>query len=322
MQRRFFFIQVLISIAALAGVVFWVIHQHVPSLPDGGRVVAYAVLAVAIYAIATLGRGERWHRVLRLIGAESNRRDAYSLTTVGYMGNNTMPARAGDLLKTGLTASRTRSPYPEILGAAVAERVLDAVTLGGFFMIIGGLVVHDTSGLPSGGALAAILVALAAVICGGYVLLRTESERHLIRRAQALTRSLGRPSKALLSRRGAALLVFSIAIWALEATVYYLVGDALNLGLTPVDSLYLVALTNLVALIPAAPGYVGTFDAAVLFGVRALVGGLGGTTYALMLRLVLFGPITIVGLVLLVTRYGGLSRLRALRRQEVQEVAA
>ena len=75
-----------------------------------------------------------------------------------------------------------------------------------------------------------------------------------------------------------------------------------------------MAVTNLFVLMPAAPGYVGTFDAAVLFAVHRL-GATGSTAvaYLVMLRFVLFVPITLVGLVFLVTRYGGWSQIRGMR---------
>jgi uncharacterized membrane protein YbhN (UPF0104 family) len=82
-------------------------------------------------------------------------------------------------------------------------------------------------------------------------------------------------------------------------------------------ALYLVALTNLFAMLPAAPGYVGTFDAAVVFGVKAIGGSESAAlSYLLLLRFALFVPITLVGLVVLVTRYGGWSRLRSAARLE------
>jgi glycosyltransferase 2 family protein len=48
------------------------------------------------------------------------------------------------------------------------------------------------------------------------------------------------------------------------------------------------------------------------------VGGTGSAavSYLLLLRFVLFLPITIVGLIVLVTRYGGWSRLRSAVRLE------
>jgi len=85
-----------------------------------------------------------------------------------------------------------------------------------------------------------------------------------------------------------------------------------ELGL--LDALYVVALTNLFALVPAAPGYVGTFDAAVLFALDSLgASGSQALSYLVVVRFVLFVPITVVGLVFLLTRYGGWSRLRAAR---------
>ena len=85
-----------------------------------------------------------------------------------------------------------------------------------------------------------------------------------------------------------------------------------------------MALTNFAAALPAAPGSIGTFDAAVAFGARAL-GGSGAIviSYLLLLRFVLYVPITLVGLGVLVGRYGGWARLRsALSVQKTQATGA
>jgi hypothetical protein len=54
----------------------------------------------------------------------------------------------------------------------------------------------------------------------------------------------------------------------------------------------------------------------VAIGVKAL-GGTGGTAvaYLLMLRFVIVVPITLVGLILLIVRYGGISKLRLARAE-------
>jgi hypothetical protein len=58
-------------------------------------------------------------------------------------------------------------------------------------------------------------------------------------------------------------------------------------------------------------------DAAVIFGARVLDRTASAAlSYLLLLRFVLIVPITVVGLVLLVARYGGWARLRALRGAE------
>ena len=56
------------------------------------------------------------------------------------------------------------------------------------------------------------------------------------------------------------------------------------------------------------------FDAAVIFGLKALdVTGGSAVAFAVLVRFVLFAPITIAGLALLIGRYGGLRRLRGPR---------
>jgi uncharacterized membrane protein YbhN (UPF0104 family) len=310
--RRNVLLQVLISLAALAAVAWWATRQHMPALPDTEDALRGLIAALGLYGLATLARGERWHRVLMLVDGRSARPDAYSLTTVGYMGNNTLPARAGDLIKSVLTARRTGLSTPEVLGAAVAERVLDAVALGAIFLVLGGLVLTD-AGLPAAHAVALVLGGLVVLVGLALMLPRVRRGHPRIQRAVALAIALLRPSRALFSPAGGWLLVGTLLIWVLEASVYAAVARAVDLPLQGLDALYLVALTNLVALVPAAPGYVGTFDAAVLFGVRALTGGAGGASYVLALRLVLFVPITLVGLALLVIRHGGLATLRSLR---------
>src|SRR3954454_18476801 len=309
--RRTTLLQIAVSVTALAAVAWWASRQHVPSLPDSADALSGLFGAVGLYVLTTLARGERWHRVLLLVDGRSSRPDAYSLTAVGYMGNNTLPARAGDVLKSVITARRTGLTTPEVFGAAVAERVLDATALGTIFLVLGGFVLTD-AGLPAVHAVMAVLAGLVALTAAALALPRVRRGHPRLQRAIALATALLRPSRALLGVAGAWLLLGTVLIWALEATVYATVAEAVGLPLRGLDALYLVALTNLVALVPAAPGYVGTFEAAVLFGVKALTGQ-SGATYVLALRLVLFVPITLVGLALLIVRHGGLSTLRALR---------
>ena len=93
------------------------------------------------------------------------------------------------------------------------------------------------------------------------------------------------------------LLAGTFVLWALEAAVYLAVAHSVDLGISMTGALYLVALTNFVAALPAAPGSIGTFDAAVAFGASRLgASGSAAVSYLLMLRFVLYVPITLVGL--------------------------
>ena len=130
-------------------------------------------------------------------------------------------------------------------------------------------------------------------------------------------RPLADSPRALLSRWGLVLLAGTFVLWTVEASVYWTVARAIDLDISISGALYLVALTNFVAALPAAPGSIGTFDAAVAWGADKLgATGSMALSYVILVRFVLYVPITIVGLVVLVTRYGGWSRLRSATRLE------
>ncbi len=128
----------------------------------------------------------------------------------------------------------------------------------------------------------------------------------LVSRVREWARPVVVATRELLSAYGAALLALSLAIWAIEAAVYATVGAAVGIHLGVTGGLYVMALTNLSALVPAAPGYVGTFDAAVLLALRSL--HLPALGYLLVLRFVLFVPITIAGFAVLVARHARRAR--------------
>ena len=71
MNRRFALIQALVSLIALAAVVWWAAKQESPKFPSGGDAIAYRTAAAASHAIATIMRGERWHRILAVTGVRA-----------------------------------------------------------------------------------------------------------------------------------------------------------------------------------------------------------------------------------------------------------
>lgn len=309
MHRRFALFQVIISLIALGAVVWWASHQDAPQIPSSGDAIAYMIAAAVLYTVATVVRAERWHSILRLIGVDARRSDCYSLTTVGYMGNNVLPARAGEMLRVVLLDTRTQAGKRSLLGTIVAERLLDAIALGAIFVLTvygvleGDVLPTDRPLLIAG--LGFLVLALAIAIFG---ILR---RRGMLQRLRDFARPLAGAPRALTGRIGAVLLLVTFALWALEGCVYLAVARAVELDISTSGALYLVALTNFVAALPAAPGSIGTFDAAVAFGAKALGGsGAAVVSYLLLLRFVLYVPITVVGLAVLVVRYGGWARLR------------
>ena len=313
MNRRFALIQAIFSLVALAAVVWWASRQEPPEFPSDVGSYLWLGAALLLYAVATLLRGERWQRILGLTGVHASRTDTYALTVVGYMGNNVLPARAGEALKVVLLSPRCDASRRTVLGSVVAERILDLLALAVIFVVVvyGAL---SSSVLPTDRPL---IMAGAGVVLlvGAAIALWFMRSHHIFDRARDWLRPLADAPRALLGRGGALLMAGTFVLWAFEAAVYLAVAHSVDLDFSVTGALYLVALTNFVAALPAAPGSIGTFDAAVAFGARRLgASGSMAVTYMLLLRFVLYIPITILGLVILVVRYGGWSRLRSVFR--------
>jgi hypothetical protein len=308
-----------VSAIALVAVVWWASRQQLPDLPAASEALPRLTAALALYAVATCLRGERWLRLLRYAGARLSRTDAYAVTTVGYMGNNALPARAGDLLKSVLSSRQAGTATADGFGTLVAERVLDALALVVIFAVL-----VTTLSLPlgvEGWMLAAVGAGLALAATAAAFLGRDTGAGQRVRELAA---RLLAPTRRLWSATGAGLLALSIVLWLIEGGVYAVLGAVAGVHLSLLDGLYIMALANLVALVPAAPGYLGTFDAAVLLGVRLVAGGThaAALAYAVVVRFVLFVPITLVGLVALVARYGGLRRVSVALRRPATAVPA
>jgi glycosyltransferase 2 family protein len=304
-----------VSFVAIAGCVWWASKQEAPTFPaDAGH---WALLGVAllVYAGATLARGYRWDRILRSTHVQHKRTDAYALITVGYMGNTVLPARGGEVLRIFLLSERSAALKREVLGSIVPERMLDAAALA---VLFSGLSLAGVAGAPAGRWPAvAALAALVALIAASIIYLRLRIAGRMQSFADRV-RPVAKGSRLLLSAVGVGLGVVTIATWTSEGLVFWLVAQALDVSMSVPEATFVTVLASLSALIPAGPGYVGTYDAAALFGLHKLgVNASDAVGAVILFRFVIFVPITVVGLLLMVARYGGLRR--ALRREHAAD---
>ncbi len=292
--------------------VWWALQQDAPSFPTSADRLAELGLAVVLYFVACAFRGERWHVLLLENGAAPKRADSYGLIAVGYLGNNVLPARAGDALRVVLIAPRANTDARTAIGTLVAERLCDVLVLGALFALFAyGL--FSGSGIDLGGRFELVAIVIAAGLALGALAaallhhhgrlrpLLDFARRWRRRRATCAGATAPRSwrSRCSCGRRRARLVA----------------GGG---GGRPRDlarrGLYLLALSSMMVLIPAGPGYAGTLDAAVVIGARALkVSGSAALTYLLLLRFVLMVPIGIAGLIVGAARYGGVQRLMRLR---------
>jgi uncharacterized membrane protein YbhN (UPF0104 family) len=306
------------SVIAIGGCVWWASKQDAPTFPSGVGNIALLGLGVLVYAVATALRGARWNSILRYLRVAHGRADAYALTTVGYMGNTVLPARGGEVLRIFLMAERSHARRREVLGSILAERLLDAGALA-FLVVV--LTVSGAADAPGGSATTYVAAGLLLAGLGlGIAYLRMRVAGRFATFATRI-RPIARASRQLLSVRGAGLFALTVCVWAMEGSIFWLCSRALNIELGVLDGLVVVVIASLSALIPAGPGYVGTYDAAALFALHQVdVRSGAAVSCVLLFRFVVFVPITVVGLIVMIARYGGLRS--ALRRERAAERTA
>ena len=290
--------------------VWWASRQEAPELPSSAGELAALLAAIALYALATVVRAERWQRLLVDEGAEPSRADTYALTCVGYAGNNVLPARAGDAIRMVLMAPRAGVSKRTVIGTLLAERLLDIAVLLVLFVVVGWGLLGEVGG-DKVEIVALVLAGVAVAAVAGYLVVRRN------RRMAAFLAPIASSTLGLRrAHHGLLLLGMTLAIWGIEAGVWMSTAAAVGFGMDPIEGLYIVALASVFSLIPSGPAYAGTQDAAAILGIKALGGtGAQAVAYIVMLRFVIVVPVTIVGLALLAARYGGLGRLRAARTE-------
>jgi glycosyltransferase 2 family protein len=247
--------------------------------------------------------------------------------------NNTMPLRAGDVVRAVGFREALRSPAMRVVGTLLIERVLDLFVLVVLFFT--GLLAVPRGVIPQPFVTAAALlggvalIALLVLVFSPNVLRaladRVASSRLL--RERSATPKLREAAHRLVDTfalirspiRAIQLLSLSVLAWLLEGSMYACVAWALHVGGSLVAPWFAAATGTLATLIPSSPGYVGTFDYFAILGLTAFgAHRTAATAFAMVVHLVLWLPVTVVGAAFLVMP----GATRALRRPERQRSIA
>ncbi len=271
----------------------------------------WLVPALALFALGVLVRAVRWSVLLRPVAPLSGR-DVLPVLLAGYTANNILPLRTGEIVRAFLLGSRFGVRRSAVLGTIAVERLFDGLTMLGFLLAAMTMVSPTPElrrlALAAALAFALAIAAIAALLLAGDawrkvldIALRPLPAGLAIRVrsiASAFLEGLG-----ALSRRGDLALVTatSVVAWGFEAAMYWALGrafgDPLAALLTPAAAVLTTGVANLATLVPAAPGYVGTFEAGVLLAVHGALGAPRALalSYALLVHAALWFPVTVVG---------------------------
>ena len=224
--------------------------------------VALIVASTVVLLISIPLRGVRWCIFMEPV-KEVPVRLTSEATIVGYFGNNALPFRLGELLRSYYVARQAPAPLTQVFGTVIVERVVDtlsALVLLAFLPLTGAVPEQFRQPLlwmVVGCLVLAVVTIWLARRENGIPFVKGRLKRILDNLHLGFT-SLRQEQHYL------TLFLTTVAIWLLYLASIHIAQYAMGLRLTLVQSYLILTATTLVMAIPAAPGFVGTFHAAVI----------------------------------------------------------
>ena len=266
---------------SVAGV-WWVFHDV-----DGDELVASAgrirplwlLGSIAVYWLGlVLLRAVLVRHLVAPVGA-LRLSQAYRYICIGFLANNVLPLRAGEVARSAALARGARVSFTSVVGSLAVERMLDLAMVA-----LIGLAAIQVAPLPEAVRTAALASGGALVV--GFALLAVFARRRRARgdAAPAAKAEAGRPLwtgilgiwdrfsagfGAFGTGRGIALSgAMAAGIWTLALATMLLRLAAFDLEPSLPIVLVLLASLGFGVAVPSAPGYVGTYHAAAVFALE------------------------------------------------------
>lgn len=256
-----------IGVSLLAG---WVLFQSV----DVGAALevlatadpAWIGLMVVVTVIDVAARGGRWRALIMPIRVLPYRR-VLGYTFMGYLANNILPARLGELFKSHALGEGEGISRTTVLGTVVVERIVDtAIVVGLAALAVLVLSVGGTMGnaVLLGAGLVALLVVGLVVAIALERLPGVDRLAAIAARWPRLVDLAGRLREglAVVARPGtlARALGFSAVAWTASVSTYLAGGQAVGVELSLAQGALMCSGVALATIIPSGPGYLGTFE--------------------------------------------------------------
>jgi uncharacterized protein (TIRG00374 family) len=290
-------------------------------LPELGRHLAsthwgWVLAGAAVGPLGIWARAIRWRY---LFPPQSDPTGLVAANMIGYMANNLLPLRAGELVRVYLAAQRLAPLSQESLGAklwltgatVVVERILDSITLVFLLAVLVFLIP-----VPRAFEYAAALVlAVDAIAAGALVSLAVAPDRtrRLIGRTTRRWPAIQPRATTILDvfLRGlqgvrtpghlVPLLGWTLLVWVLPAFGAWAVLRAVHLDLPMLAGWTVVTFVGFGISVPSAPGYLGVWHAASVLALSMFaVSQATAVGYAILYHASQFVPITLVGWLFLV----------------------
>ena len=240
----------------------------------------YLLPTSVVLVVALVARSIRWRL---LLGGKVSLSRSFWVVCIGYLVSNVLPFRLGDPARAVVIGRGGKVSTAAALSTVVVERVLDMLMvvalLAGVAPFVSGI------GNAMGAGLVAGVMALAALAVLLLLACRPDWGRWMVRRvlgwipwvdgarwARTLDGLFEGLEPLRSGRRAAALLAWSVAIWACVVAYYWTMLRAFMPHPPALAAPFLVCVAGLGMAIPSSPSAAGVFHAVARYGLTVPFG--------------------------------------------------
>ena len=308
---------------ALRGVGLADVIQHLKAA-EPGPLVGAVVIATLTFPLRLL----RWRLLLRHESGQAYpSRPLWHAIALGFMANNLLPLRAGELVRIYTASRLAEARFTTVLSSVAVERIFDALTIVALLTLAllspdlpPSVTVGNTSvphlarvaGVLAGVGLLVAIAIVAAPLTAERLVRRLVGSKHLADRIVSLIEGV-RQGLLVLRTPGrlAGVIFWSLVLWLVNALGFYVGFAAFHIPVSYIGAWLMQGLLILGISIPSTPGFFGPFEA-VIVAVLALYGVPHDLafSYAIAFHVTSFVPITLLGLWSLTRIPGGFRGLR------------
>src|SRR6266545_718067 len=310
----------LIGLAISAALLVWVLYRIDPRKVWDYAQHAHVWLLLLTVVVATVTfpvRAIRWRLILRDgEGRPFRLLPLWHATTIGFMANNLLPARAGEVARAYVASRQLPVRFTTALGSIAVERVFDALVMLGLMAVAIAAPSFPAHALIRGRSLSAIaasttvlfgvLLLIALLIAhrpAPWLALFARMARRLLPAhvAERVVHGAGGIVAGLAvlksPARFAGVVFWSLVQWVINAAAFAVCFRAFGLDVPLEAALLLQGIIGFGVAVPSTPGFVGVFEAAtrITLAVYSVDAG-RAVSYALTYHLTTFIPITLLGL--------------------------
>jgi conserved hypothetical protein len=278
------------------------------------------VPAVVVQLASYWVRSMRWAFMLRSIKRIKSAK-LFPIICISYMANNVLPLRIGEFVRAFLVGKKERLSKTGAFSTILLERIYDGLTLL-LFLGATAILFPFPAWVKRIGFVTAIVFCIALLFVIGLVIFKNFTLNLIKKSTSIFGKKISEKLNNILEQFVIGLDVikdkkslipiafFSLVIWMMEGFLFFSIAQAFDYSSTIYLALFVLVVVNLGIMIPSSPGYVGTFE---YFCTKALgvfnVTKESALSYALVLRIFQYIPITVLGFFFLLKEGISLSQM-------------